>query len=105
MQKPQNMAADQLEKTKLSDAKKQKASKGAATSKTQQAADLEITMARLDIRVGKILKADKHPNADSLYVEEIDVGGGEIRGLLLVDWSSIYLLRRCRTVWFVFFAT
>lgn len=28
----------------------------------------------LDIRVGKILKAWKHPEADSLYVEEVDVG-------------------------------
>jgi methionyl-tRNA synthetase len=72
-------AADKLKKTKLSDAKKQKASKGAGASKTQPAAEREVTMARLDIRVGKILKAEKHPKADSLYVEEIDVGGGEIR--------------------------
>ncbi|CAH2079389.1 unnamed protein product [Thlaspi arvense] len=71
--------AEQLKKTKLSDAKKQKASKGAGTSKPQPAADREITMARLDIRVGKIVKARKHPNADSLYLEEIDVGGGEVR--------------------------
>lgn len=28
----------------------------------------------LDIRVGRILKAWKHPEADSLYVEEVDVG-------------------------------
>ncbi|KAL1208324.1 Methionine--tRNA ligase, cytoplasmic [Cardamine amara subsp. amara] len=68
--------ADQLKKTKLSEAKKQKASssKGAGSSKSQPAADREITMARLDIRVGKILKAEKHPKADALYVEEIDVG-------------------------------
>ena len=31
----------------------------------------------LDIRVGKILKAWKHPEADSLYVEEVDVGEAE----------------------------
>lgn len=31
-------------------------------------------MAKLDIRVGLIRKAQKHPDADSLYVEEIDVG-------------------------------
>ncbi|CAL9225204.1 unnamed protein product [Arabidopsis halleri] len=72
---------DQLNKTKLSDAKKQKASssKGGGKPKPQPAADREITMARLDIRVGKIVKAEKHPKADSLYVEEIDIGGGEIR--------------------------
>ncbi|XP_010450162.1 PREDICTED: methionine--tRNA ligase, cytoplasmic [Camelina sativa] len=72
---------DQLNKTKLSDAKKQKASssKSGGKPKPQPAADREVTMARLDIRVGKILKAERHPRADALYVEEIDVGGGEIR--------------------------
>jgi methionine--tRNA ligase beta chain len=29
---------------------------------------------RLDVRVGKILSAAPHPDADSLYVEQIDVG-------------------------------
>lgn len=29
---------------------------------------------KLDIRVGKILNVEKHPEADSLYVETIDVG-------------------------------
>ncbi|CAO2838334.1 unnamed protein product [Amaranthus hypochondriacus] len=33
----------------------------------------------LDIRVGKILKAWRHPDADSLYVEEVDVGEDEPR--------------------------
>ncbi|KFK24871.1 hypothetical protein AALP_AA8G035800 [Arabis alpina] len=66
--------AEQLNRTKLSDAKKQKAAKGGGKPKPQPAAEREVTMARLDIRVGKILKAEKHPNADSLYVEEIDVG-------------------------------
>lgn len=33
----------------------------------------------LDIRVGRILKAWKHPEADSLYVEEVDVGDPEPR--------------------------
>ncbi|XP_010435225.1 PREDICTED: methionine--tRNA ligase, cytoplasmic-like [Camelina sativa] len=72
---------DQLNKTKLSDAKKQKASssKSGGKPKPQPATDREVTMARLDIRVGKILKAERHPRADALYVEEIDVGGGEIR--------------------------
>lgn len=36
-------------------------------------ADLDL----LDIRVGKILRAWKHPEADSLYVEEVDVGEAE----------------------------
>jgi len=33
----------------------------------------------LDIRVGKITKVYEHPEADKLYVEEIDVGEGEPR--------------------------
>lgn len=37
------------------------------------AADLDL----LDLRVGKVLRAWKHPEADSLYVEEVDVGEAE----------------------------
>eukprot|EP00850_Spirogloea_muscicola_P019929 SM000202S05900 [mRNA] locus=s202:255553:257448:- [translate_table: standard] len=38
-------------------------------------ADLDPALVEgLDIRVGKVLKAWKHPEADSLYVEEVDVG-------------------------------
>ena len=29
---------------------------------------------RIDLRVGEIVSAEKHPNADSLYIEQIDVG-------------------------------
>lgn len=35
---------------------------------------MEITPARLDIRVGKIVEVKKHPDADSLYIEKIDLG-------------------------------
>ena len=31
-------------------------------------------MSRLDFRVGEIITAEKHPDADSLYVEQIDCG-------------------------------
>ncbi|XP_012219706.1 tyrosine--tRNA ligase, cytoplasmic [Linepithema humile] len=40
----------------------------------KKAAEAEITPARLDIRVGKIVEVKKHPDADSLYVEKIDLG-------------------------------
>jgi methionine--tRNA ligase beta chain len=36
--------------------------------------EAEITPARLNIRVGKIVEVKKHPDADSLYVEKIDLG-------------------------------
>ncbi|EFJ27840.1 hypothetical protein SELMODRAFT_171855 [Selaginella moellendorffii] len=48
--------------------KKKNATVNAADVKTP----VDIRLA--DIRVGRIVKVAKHPNADSLYVEEIDVG-------------------------------
>eukprot|EP00092_Neocalanus_flemingeri_P009954 GFUD01010732.1.p1 GENE.GFUD01010732.1~~GFUD01010732.1.p1 ORF type:complete len:300 (+),score=120.83 GFUD01010732.1:50-901(+) len=36
--------------------------------------DSPVDIGRLDLRVGHIRKASKHPDADSLYVEEIDLG-------------------------------
>ena len=51
--------------------KEQKKQSGNSKSK---AAEAEVSIVKLDIRVGLIRKAEKHPDADSLYVEEIDVG-------------------------------
>lgn len=31
----------------------------------------------MDIRVGRIVSCEKHPDADALYVEHIDVGEAE----------------------------
>ena len=36
----------------------------------------------LDVRVGKIVKIEPHPGADSLYAEEIDIGGGVIKKVI-----------------------
>lgn len=41
---------------------------------TAGAADDVIAPHRLDIRVGKIVQVERHPEADSLYVEKIDLG-------------------------------
>ncbi|GLU08690.1 hypothetical protein SLE2022_255870 [Rubroshorea leprosula] len=71
--------AEQMKKTNISDGKKQQPSKSAAETKSKTAAEPKISITRLDIRVGKILKAQKHPDADSLYVEEIDVGEAQPR--------------------------
>ncbi|KDP39347.1 hypothetical protein JCGZ_01104 [Jatropha curcas] len=68
--------AEQLKKTKVSDSgKKQQTKKPAAQAKSKSTVEPEISITRLDIRVGLITKAQKHPDADSLYVEEIDLGG------------------------------
>lgn len=36
--------------------------------------DAKVDVSRLDLRVGRIVSAEKHPDADSLYVEQVDVG-------------------------------
>jgi len=36
--------------------------------------ELPVNIGLLDLRVGHIRKATKHPDADALYVEEVDVG-------------------------------
>lgn len=36
--------------------------------------DDEVLPHRLDIRIGKIVGVSKHPEADALYVEKIDLG-------------------------------
>lgn len=45
--------------------------KGAQPAATPEAEDGPH---RLDIRVGKIVDVSKHPDADTLYVEKIDLG-------------------------------
>lgn len=42
----------------------------------QQPAKKEViaTVDMLDIRVGQIVNVSQHPDADALYVEEIDIG-------------------------------
>lgn len=38
-----------------------------------------LDVSRVDFRVGKIVQVEKHPDADSLYVEQVDVGEGKNR--------------------------
>lgn len=59
--------------------KKQQAKKLAGEAKSRGTVEQEISITRLDIRVGLIKKAQKHPDAESLYVEEIDLGEGDCR--------------------------
>ncbi|XVF41196.1 hypothetical protein PTKIN_Ptkin01aG0260800 [Pterospermum kingtungense] len=53
---------------------KKKAPETEATNK-----DKELSVSLLNIQVGLIRKARKHPSADSLLVEEIDVGEAKLR--------------------------
>lgn len=47
-----------------------------ATSATEEA---PVDIGRIDLRVGKIIEIDRHPDADSLYVEKIDLGEAQPR--------------------------
>nr|CAH8828804.1 unnamed protein product [Trichobilharzia regenti] len=44
-----------------------------------QSAEKPVDIGRLDMRVGRIIDVSRHPDADSLYVEKVDLGGNEIR--------------------------
>lgn len=50
--------------------KKEKKLQSAAPSADSKPVDVS----RLDLRIGRIVTVKKHPDADSLYVEEVDVG-------------------------------
>lgn len=64
-----NKQADQPKKdsTKAESGKKEQAKAGAGD-------DRPVDISRLDLRVGKIVSAKRHPDADALYVEEVDLG-------------------------------
>ena len=59
--------------------KKKKAPTTAESTATADVASAEPTVDLLDIRVGKVVEVGPHPDADSLYVEKIDLGEAEPR--------------------------
>ena len=52
-----------------------KKKKKPATGKGGSKGNAKVDISRLELVVGKILEVAKHPNAESLYVEKIDLGG------------------------------
>ncbi|MBN3286821.1 AIMP1 protein, partial [Polyodon spathula] len=57
------------------DKKKKKEKKGENKKSTGgEDESMPVDVSRLDLRVGRIVTAKKHPDADSLYVEEVDLG-------------------------------
>jgi tyrosyl-tRNA synthetase len=66
----------------FSELKKLTASAYPAPSKVKQGQAQvleEVVPSRLDIRIGKIIEVSKHPDAESLYVEKIDLGEATAR--------------------------
>lgn len=53
----------------------------------------EISPHRLDIRVGKIVEVMKHPDADALYVEKIDVGKLKAEIITYFSLSKLVFVR------------
>ncbi|XP_063381691.1 aminoacyl tRNA synthase complex-interacting multifunctional protein 1 [Cydia fagiglandana] len=54
--------------------KKEKETSKKAKPSAPPAANSPVTVSKLDFRIGKIIEINKHPDADSLYVEQIDCG-------------------------------
>jgi len=72
--------ATKKKKEKLAEGKKAKGGGGGASSGGGLTAEEPpVDVRRLDLRVGCILSVKRHPDADSLYVEEVDVGEGKAR--------------------------
>ncbi len=62
-----------------------------AAEPAEPAVELPLTeLSRLEIRVGVIRTVERHPDADTLYVEQVDVGEGEERTIVsgLVKYCS-----------------
>ena len=60
-----------------------KEKKGKVEKKLPEAGpEASIDISKLDMRVGKIVGVKKHPDADSLYVEEVDLGEGQTRTIV-----------------------
>eukprot|EP00040_Diaphanoeca_grandis_P038824 m.257445 g.257445 ORF g.257445 m.257445 type:complete len:561 (-) comp35310_c0_seq1:133-1815(-) len=59
--------------------KKEKVKKAAPLPKESDGGEVKNDISRILIKVGKIVSVEKHPGADSMYVEKIDLGEAELR--------------------------
>jgi len=82
-QQPKKEAAKQQQQK----GQQQKGQKGGAKKDEQDQPDIT----HLDIRIGHILHVEKHPDADTLYVEQIDLGESAPRTIVsgLVNFVPI----------------
>lgn len=39
-------------------------------------------LAKIDLRIGKVLSCERHPNADKLFILKVDLGAGEVRQIV-----------------------
>lgn len=88
---PIRMKFEEPEMKALTEKAYPSASKQAKANQAKTAVADEITPSRLDIRVGRIVDVSRHPDADALYVEKIDLGENEPRTIVsgLVNFVPI----------------
>ncbi|KAJ2159515.1 G4 quadruplex nucleic acid binding protein [Coemansia sp. RSA 552] len=73
-------AAPKKQQAAPADAGEQKPKQAKKAKKQPPAAkEIKIVPSMIDLRVGKIVGVEKHPDADALYVEKIDAGEDEPR--------------------------
>ncbi|CAJ0952786.1 unnamed protein product, partial [Mesorhabditis belari] len=72
-------APQKSQEAKVQPEKKEKKATGGDKAAAATASDETIDIGRLDLRVGRIIHCEKHPDADALYLEKIDVGEAEPR--------------------------
>lgn len=91
-QKPVPIAPTENQAAKPSKEKKPKTEKVAWEKKPAAekapAVDEVVDISRLDLRIGRIVEVQKHPDADALYLEKIDVGENEPRTGKITDVCS-----------------
>lgn len=80
--------------TKDKKAKKEKPAVEAAAAASGgggASADGPVDISRLDLRIGRIIEVSKHPDADALYVEKMDLGEEKPRTIVsgLVNWYKL----------------
>jgi tRNA-binding EMAP/Myf-like protein len=78
-----------------------KADKG---GKGKKADTRPVDLSLLDLRVGIIKKAQRHPDADTLYVEEVDCGEPEPRTVSLSCSFKLSFHISDLSVWQLYFA-
>lgn len=69
---PKQTPSDATAAKPAKEKKPKKATPAAAPAATT--VDSPVDISRIDLRIGKIVDVQKHPDADSLYLEKIDVG-------------------------------
>lgn len=93
--RPQAAATDASSKAPKDKKPKKEKPAAAPAAAASAEAELPVDVGRLDMRVGKIVDVQKHPDADSLYLEKIDCGEANPRTVVsgLVKFVPIEEMR------------